>query len=207
MNLLLRERRLKVNILLSLKSQVIKDALSELLAKENDGDVIIKDTMEPGSYGCRPDVIIVDNGNISQEFLAKWPESKFLLLDTGLRQDDVVTLILMYKLQGVIAIDADIVLMKKALKLVNEGQIWIDHKHMKALICKAGITSATNKVTNVSKREHDILDLIVKGKKNKEIASQLFMSEQTVKAHITRIFKKFNVVSRTQLVSQILNAS
>ena len=41
---------------------------------------------------------------------------------------------------------------------------------------------------------------IAQGLTNKEIASQLFISEQTVKTHVNSIFKKLNVTRRTQLV-------
>ena len=41
----------------------------------------------------------------------------------------------------------------------------------------------------------------------KEIADLLYLSEQTIKAHISNVFKKFNVSSRTQLISLLVNTS
>lgn len=196
-----------MNVLISLKSRLICEALVELLSKDKGGDQFLIDSREDGVISSKPDVIIVDHKSVSNEFLSSWPEAKVILLDTGLQQDEVITLILMYKLQGVISTYEDATLMKKALRLVNEGQIWIDNSHLKALLSKAGNVSRSGKVDNISKREHEILELISLGRKNKEIASQLFMSEQTVKAHVSHIFKKFNVSSRTQLVSQLMNAS
>ncbi len=194
-----------MNVLISLKSRVICEALAELL--NDSGDQFFIDKRENAVAGCRPDVIIVDHKSVSRQFLSSWPDAKVILLDTGLQQEEVITLVLMYKLQGVISTDEDATLMKKALKLVNEGQIWIDNSHLKALLFKAGDISRSGKVDNVSKREREILDLISQGQKNKEIAERLFMSEQTVKAHISHIFKKFNVSSRAQLISHLLNAS
>ena len=196
-----------MNVLISLKSRVICEALFELLNKDNSNDHIFVENKGNVIQSCNPDVIIVDHKSISPEFLSSWPDAKIILLDTGLHQEEVITLMLMYKLHGVISTDEDATLMKKALKLVNEGQIWIDNGHLKALLFKAGNISRSGKVDSISKREHEILELISQGRKNKEIATQLFMSEQTVKAHVSHIFKKFNVSSRTQLVSHLMNAS
>ena len=196
-----------MNVLISLKSRLICEALAELLSKDMSSNQFIIDNRKDVDISIKPDVIVVDHKSVSREFLSSWPESKAILLDTGLQQEEVITLILMYKLQGVISTEEDATLMKKALMLVNEGQIWIDNSHLKALLFKAGNISRSGKVDNISKREHEILDLIAKGRKNKEIATQLFMSEQTVKAHVSHIFKKFNVSSRTQLVSHLMNAS
>ena len=49
-------------------------------------------------------------------------------------------------------------------------------------------------------RELEILELIARGLSNKEIASQLFVSENTVKTHSSRVFDKLNARRRTQAV-------
>ena len=50
----------------------------------------------------------------------------------------------------------------------------------------------------LSQREKEVLDLISKGYSNKEIAKDLFLSEKTVKNHVSNIFKKINVTDRTK---------
>ncbi len=50
----------------------------------------------------------------------------------------------------------------------------------------------------LSRRQNEILALIVQGYANKGIAYQLGMSEKTVKNHLTTVFRKLNVESRTQ---------
>src|ERR1700745_407610 len=54
----------------------------------------------------------------------------------------------------------------------------------------------------LSKREIEVLQLMAKGRSNKEIASTLFISEGTVKSHGKAIFAKMNVVSRTEAVTE-----
>lgn len=55
----------------------------------------------------------------------------------------------------------------------------------------------------VSPREEEVLELIVHGKTNKEIASTLFISEHTVKNHLSRIFNKMNVTDRSHIIALI----
>ena len=50
----------------------------------------------------------------------------------------------------------------------------------------------------LSEREKEVLGLIAKGYSNKEIAKELFLSEKTVKNHVSNIFKKINVTDRTK---------
>jgi DNA-binding NarL/FixJ family response regulator len=196
-----------MNVLINLKSRIICEALFELLKKDCINDYVFMVNKGNVTQSVCPDIIIVDHNSINPEFFASCPDAKVILLDTGLRPDEVITLILMHNLNGVISTDDDTTLMKKALKLVYEGQIWLGNSHLKALLYQAGNISRLGKVDKISKREQEILELISQGRKNKEIAMLLFMSEQTVKAHVSHIFKKFNVSSRTQLVSHLMNAS
>lgn len=53
-------------------------------------------------------------------------------------------------------------------------------------------------------REQEILQLILSGKSNREIAGALFISESTVKTHVRNIFSKYDVGSRAQLISTLL---
>lgn len=55
----------------------------------------------------------------------------------------------------------------------------------------------------LSPREQEVLDLIIEGLNNRNIAEKLFISEHTVKNHITRIFQKLNVSDRVQAISKV----
>src|ERR1700679_524853 len=52
----------------------------------------------------------------------------------------------------------------------------------------------------LSNREAEVAELVTKGMSNKEVANQLFVTEKTVKFHLTNIYKKMNVKSRAQLI-------
>ena len=67
-------------------------------------------------------------------------------------------------------------------------------------LCKAMNNGNQGKITALSEREIEVVQLLVQGKTNKEIARELFISEQTVKTHIARIYEKLSVSNRTEAV-------
>lgn len=60
------------------------------------------------------------------------------------------------------------------------------------------MSNLPHKVHPLTRREKDVLAELTKGKSNKEIASSLFVTEKTVKTHISNIFTKLEVQDRTQ---------
>ena len=52
----------------------------------------------------------------------------------------------------------------------------------------------------LSKREAEVVEMVTKGLSNKEVANQLFVTEKTIKFHLTNIYKKMNLKSRAQLI-------
>jgi DNA-binding CsgD family transcriptional regulator len=54
----------------------------------------------------------------------------------------------------------------------------------------------------ISKREHEVLELMAKGLSNQEIADKLFVSVNTVKTHLANLFVKLEVSRRTQAVQR-----
>lgn len=64
-----------------------------------------------------------------------------------------------------------------------------------------------NKIKILSKREYEVLLLIAEGLNNKIIGKELFISEKTVKNHITQVFKKLEVQDRVQAALFVYNNS
>jgi two-component system, NarL family, response regulator DegU len=105
---------------------------------------------------------------------------------------------------GYVLKSADLQVLVEAVREVYCGQKFIQSKMTKELINEFNRVTLheheyENSETNsLTKREIDVLKLIADGMINKEIARQLFISEKTVKNHISNIFKKLNVSDRTQ---------
>ena len=86
----------------------------------------------------------------------------------------------------------------KALQLVLSGGSYVPPEVLKSgFSISSGESGSKNGLT--SKQQHVLMSM-VKGHSNKEIARELHMSEATVKAHVTGIFRNLNVNNRTQAV-------
>ncbi len=57
-----------------------------------------------------------------------------------------------------------------------------------------------NRSVRLTRREAEVLGLVVEGKSNKEVASELFCSKRTIDFHLARIYEKLNVSNRIQAV-------
>ncbi|MCO4322142.1 response regulator transcription factor [Aliidiomarina quisquiliarum] len=98
-----------------------------------------------------------------------------------------------------------------AIKMaVTKDSIWIPAKFLRQLT--GSVTELMNGENRnsdcaglgLSEREADVVQLILKGYSNAEIAAALFVAERTVKDHLTNIFKKLNVKDRLQLALLVL---
>ncbi|MBK8110801.1 MAG: helix-turn-helix transcriptional regulator [Saprospiraceae bacterium] len=58
-------------------------------------------------------------------------------------------------------------------------------------------------IDELSGRQKEVYDLIISGKKNKEIINELFIEQSTLKSHINQIYKKLNIKSRRELKSKL----
>src|SRR5699024_8069040 len=70
--------------------------------------------------------------------------------------------------------------------------------HPQAQSVMESVSSKPHYTNKLSKRESEVLTEMAKGKTNKEIAETLFVSEKTVKTHVSHIFAKLQVSDRTQ---------
>jgi two-component system NarL family response regulator len=80
------------------------------------------------------------------------------------------------------------------IRRVSRGETCIPLSLVEKLA--AGVSSET-----LTGRELDVLTLLARGKSNKEIGANLYISETTVKAHLRSIFTKLNVLSRTEAIA------
>jgi DNA-binding CsgD family transcriptional regulator len=66
--------------------------------------------------------------------------------------------------------------------------------------------SRSEVVSDLTRREYEVLQLMTKGASNREIATTIFLSEETVKSHVKRILHKFGVANRGQAVATYLES-
>ena len=95
----------------------------------------------------------------------------------------------------------------KAIEKVHAGEVWLDRSLIASFVTQrnhpntpAYMEPKTARIAQLSQREREIIALIGEGLKNQQIADQLFLSEVTVRHHLTSIFKKLAISDRLELV-------
>ncbi len=92
---------------------------------------------------------------------------------------------------------------KRAIREVHKGGTYV-HPTLASELVKdfnkppQRYRSKEERMKHLTRREQEVLGLIAEGMNNREIANHLFISEKTVKNHVSNIFKKINVNDRTQ---------
>lgn len=99
---------------------------------------------------------------------------------------------------------------RKAIEVVTEGSIWAPRRLLSRLIDRLIKTPEPNSAPpkpQLTVRERQVLELILKARSNREIALQLGIEERTVRAHLARLMRKAGVDNRIKLSMSVLSHS
>jgi LuxR family transcriptional regulator, positive regulator of biofilm formation len=192
-----------MTILIDLGNELMAEALSQRLVRAGYDHVVRSERVS--TNGFIPDVLLVDSATLRHELLTRYPDAKVLLIDTGIEPENLPAMLLSYRIHGILSSTTEFHLFKKALKVVSEGQVWIDNGSVKALFHHPGTTQSSGISKPITGREREIIASIHQGLSNKEIAQRFGLSQHTVKAHLNRIYRKLGVRSRSKLMAQTMN--
>jgi DNA-binding NarL/FixJ family response regulator len=99
----------------------------------------------------------------------------------------------------------DAALLRKAVAVVQKGEVWVGRALVARIVDQLGGDGVERNghsaadVSALTAREREIAALVAAGGANKEIAGRLGVSERTVKAHLTAVFRKLGVTDRLRL--------
>jgi two-component system response regulator DegU len=183
----------------------LTDEISVIGEAQSAEEVIVK------VMSLKPDVVLMDLNlpqksgiELTKELTEKTPEVNVLLLATADDQRRISKIIKAGAL-GYILKDVNAVILQEAIRAVANGDAYIQPCLLTKLINEfREILSDEQTVKppedlRLTQREMEIVSYIACGQSNKDIARKLYISEKTVKNHVSSILKKMELGDRTQV--------
>ena len=208
----------EIRLILADDHAVVRSGTRELLEQQPDLKIVgeASDGEEAVQLAeeLRPDVLVMDvrmprlNGiEATRRIKAEYPEVRILVL-TAHDDDEYVFALLQAGANGYLLKTAEIDELVRAIRTVAAGQPAlapeVTGKVMQQFTSGKSlpevVTENTDSYDGLTDRELGILQLVGQGMSNKQIGKQLFISDRTVQAHLSNIFSKLGVNSRTEAV-------
>lgn len=107
-------------------------------------------------------------------------------------------------LKGMLYEDAPIEHLTRCIQAVENQELWLPRKVMEKMLSdiRPYAMNSQDISSILTKREKQILDRLVQGNSNLQIAEELFVAESTVKTHVYKLYKKLNVSNRKEAVQK-----
>ena len=191
----------KVRVLIADDHSVVRMGLASLLGTAKNievaGEAINGDEAVCKTLNLKPDVVVMDlvmprkDGiAATEEILSAAPETKVLILTTFGTSDDI-TRALKSGATGAIMKSATNRELLAAVQSVAQGRRFVSAE-------VEGILANDPPIPELSQRQHEIIESIARGLTNKEIATALDISLESVKSHVKVILQKLEASSRTE---------
>ncbi len=202
----------KIKVLIADDHSLMRQGLKQILELENDIEVIAQASNGTEAVKLarelQPDVILMDINmpevsglQAIKELKERKSPSRIIVL-TIHEDREYLFKTLQMGAEGYVLKDAEPSVLIEAIRTVYKGQNYIQSNMTTELVKEFNRVTLRDKDKGEKKkltaREIEVLELIAEGMINKEIAKQLYISEKTVKNHVSNIFKKLNVSDRTQ---------
>jgi len=200
-----------IRLLIVDDQSIVREGLSSLLQTQPDLDVVGE--AENGrlaveqAIALQPDVILMDirmpvmDGVAAIKILQQQAPAIKILVLTTFDDDRYVSQAIAHGAQGYLLKDTPLAELAQAIRSVNKG-----YSQMSPGLLAKAISQDADTVSKIlpaeleglTAREKEVLQLIATGYSNKEIASELYITERTVKNHVNSILRSLNLRDRTQ---------
>jgi len=213
---------LSIRVLLADDHRLFREGVASLL--ERTGDITLVGEAANGEEVVRltgvlhPDIVLMDlqmpgMGGVAatRAIVAQQPGLGIIML-TMFDDDESIYAALRAGARGYVLKDASRGLLLQAIRAVAQGEALLgptiarrmleQFRQAPAAVAPEPAVSAS--LASLTPRESEVLGLIARGLRNREIAEQLFVSERTVGNHISSIFAKLHVTDRSQVIVHAL---
>lgn len=208
---------MSITVFIADDQAMVRQGFGALLAAQSDlsvvGDAPDGKAAVTAVRQLHPDVVLMDvrmpilDGLAAAEQLLSGPakvSSKILMLTT-FDIDDYVYQALRIGASGFMLKDAPAEELVRAVRVVAAGDALLAPSVTRRLI--AEVTSrqrprraTSSRLSGLTPREREVLEQVAEGKSNAEIATHLFVAEQTVKTHVSNLLSKLQLRDRAQAV-------
>ena len=194
----------KITILIADDHKIVRMGLKSLFAAEKDltvvgeaedGEQAVKKALE-----LRPDIVIMDlvmprkdGVSATRELHEQLPETNVVVL-TSYSTSDTIAAALQAGARGAVMKSADDNDLLAAIRTVASGKTFISNE-------VKGILAVDPPAPTLSPRQQEVLQALVKGFNNTEIADQLGISRTVVKEHVETLLSKLGAANRTELTA------
>lgn len=213
-----------IKVLIADDHALVRQGIKRVLNFEDDIKVIGEAEDGQKTLGMtlvlQPDILLLDlnmpgtNGvEVSKQLQAAKCKTNVIVL-TIHDSDNFVLELLKNGVKGYLLKDVEPDMLVKAIRVVHDGGNYIYPELEERIFGGTGMVGDINEKAvelwregrndRLTGREMEVLRCIAKGFNNQEIAQTLFVSEKTVKNHLTNIFRKINVNDRTQALIYVL---
>lgn len=161
--------------------------LEQRLEAKRDWDLVLLDLNMPGAYGFSGLVLL----------RGQYPQIPVVMVSAQ-EEAAVVQRSREFGASGFIPKSSPLETIQSAVRAVLDGDVWWPPQLEEAAALSEEMRSASEGLASLTPQQFRVLTMVCEGLLNKQIAYELNVSEATVKAHVTAIFRKLGVRTRTQ---------
>ena len=206
-----------IRIMIVDRYELVREGLTKLILDRPGFQLVAEAGNGPNACSLaqreQPDVILLaldlvtENGlDILPGLLSSARESRVLVL-THVADREEHRKAMLLGAMGIVKKEESSEVLFKAIEKVHAGEVWYDRSQMGTMLrdivrngkAKKSDPTADN-IATLTNREHEVIALVSKGLKNKGIGERLFISETTVRHHLTSVFDKLGVSNRLELI-------
>lgn len=161
--------------------------LENRLSEKADWDLVLLDLNMPGAYGFSGLVLL----------RGQYPQIPVVMVSAQ-EEAAVVVKSREFGASGFIPKSSTLEVIQDAVRKVLDGEVWWPPQAFEKVDVPAEARAASEGLASLTPQQFRVLTMVCEGLLNKQIAYELSVSEATIKAHVTAIFRKLGVRTRTQ---------